>query len=205
MSSQYTKPGIAAIALALLFPIYWSGIFIFGAQGEDAVSALYNDIQIFTSFDLLFVLIGALEIYIYVNLAKAVNEQLNASSVKVLLGIMIVTVALFHGIVVVDIYLNFAAPALTQSSIETVISGATIISIIALTMFTISALVLSIILLTMHQQITSMLKYFSVILLTVCILQITIFLAIVNIFLFPIALIVLAMYFFKDPETLEVI
>lgn len=205
MNGNYLKPGIAAITLALLFPIYWSSVFIFGSDGRDFIDVMRQEVQTFSGFDILFLLIGALEIYIYVSLSRAIEAQLNSSATKILLMIMIASVGLLHGLVFVDFYLAIYPLEATSSSIDSVVGTSVVMSISALVVYSIAGLILSVVLLMQSQGNAPMLKYFGILLLIVCLLQITIFLAIFNLILFPVSLIVLAFYFLKDPETLEVI
>lgn len=205
MSSHYVKPGIAAIVLALLFPIYWSSIFIFGAGGGDWFDLVREEIQTFSGFDALFLLIGALEVYIYLSLLRTIENQLDSSFAKALLIIMMAAVALFHSLVMVDMYLAAFSSALSSNMVDSIVGISVAMSIITLSIYTIAGLILSVFLLMHNVSTNPMLKYFAVLLLLVCLLQITLFLAIVNLVLFPLALIILAVYFLKDPEMVEVV
>lgn len=205
MKSSYFKPGIAAIVLAVLFPLYWSFLLVFGPSYESLSQALRAELTTFDLLDGLFILIGVLEVYVYLSLIRSFNERLSSSLARATLFIMIGAVVFFHCIVFVDLYLAIFKSDLTEKMIDGVIEVSTFVAISGLVIYIISGLVLSAVLLMRGQELASELKYFALIFLIVCLLSATILLSAINLLLFPVALIVLAVYFLKDPETLEVV
>lgn len=203
MNSQNKMPGIAALALALLFPIYWGSALYWSSFSGDVFEFLKTDMQTFTAYDVLFLVIGVLEIYVYLSLAKALKEQLNSSSISLFLMIMAFTSALFHATVFIDVWLSLVS--ISASAVEDIVSISLFVSVAALVISTLAALICSILLLMKHSFINGTLKVFSILLLIVSFFQITVLFSAVNLLLFPCTLILLAMYFFKDPESLEVI
>ena len=205
MNSQNTLPAVAALALAFLFPIYW-GIALYSGNIEGDFSAYFkHDMQAFTPIDMLFVIIGLLEMYIYFSLAKSLQEQLNTKTLYILLMIMVATCGLFHATVLVDVWFSLFGTGMSIISIENVIAATQYIAVIALGLATILTFVCSIVMLSKFAQLPSMLKVLSVLLLVLSVFQMTVILSAFNLLLFPCILILLSVYFFKDPETLEVI
>ncbi|MCW8880026.1 MAG: hypothetical protein OQJ89_03930 [Kangiellaceae bacterium] len=205
MRSNYLKPGIAAIVLAVLFPLYWSFILIVGPAYEDLSQAIRLELMTFDWMDGLFILIGILEVYVYLSLIRSFDERLNSSLARAVLFIMIGAVVFFHCIVFVDLYLTVFQNQLAEKTIESVIEVSVFIALSGLVIYIISGFILSVVLLARSQDLPKELKYFAVIFLLVCLLGATILFSVINLLLFPVALIVLAIYFFKDPETLEVV
>ena len=205
MNGNYIMPGIAAIALALLFPLYWSIVLVLGVDSQGFVEALREDMLTLSWMDGLFLLIGILEIYVYLSLVRAFNDQLNSNAAKILLFIIVGTIFFFHVGVFADLFLVFAQDGMSHQAIDTLVSTSVYIAVASLVVYIIAGIGLSIVILTKNNQNTSLLKYFAVLLLIVCLLQATVLFAIVNLLMFPIALVILAVYFFKDPESLEVV
>jgi hypothetical protein len=205
MNKQNKISGIAAILLAVLFPIYWSSIFFVDSFNGDALSFIKADMMSFSGYDLLFIVIGTLEVFIYLRLAQTLKEQTNLNSARLLLMVMVFATALFHGTVLFDVWLHFASASMSAAAIDNMTSVGLFIAVLALAVATIAALVCSVLLLINREQVTSLLKVFGIFLLIVSLFQITVLFSVINILLFPCTLILLAMYFFKDPEALEVI
>lgn len=146
-----------------------------------------------------------MEVYIYINLIRVFKDQLNASSVIISLYIMLGSIAVFHATVLVDLFLAMSGGNMTDTLLKPIVEVSLFIAIASLVIYSLAGLVLSILLLMRAKESSKLLKYFSVLLLIVCLLQLTVFLAIVNIVLFPLALAILAAYFLKEPDTVEVV
>ena len=81
-NKDYLLPGVAAIFVAVISPIYWLGMSSpIGnfALGQDMLSLGFSDI--------LFASILLLTIYIYLNLKNILNEQLNFNHIDLLVWI----------------------------------------------------------------------------------------------------------------------
>lgn len=205
MNGNYVKPGIAAIVLAVLFPLYWSIVLVVGADGKDFEQAIREDMLSLTWIDGLFLLIGVLEIYIYMSLIRAFRDQLNSSAARILLFVIIGSIFFFHASIFADLFLVFFQDSISNDTIDGVVSTSVYTAIAALVVYVIAGLGLSVVILTKNSVNAPLLKYFAVMLLIICLLQATILFAIVNLIMFPVALVMLAIYFLKDPETLEVV
>lgn len=104
----YRTAGVAAIILAVLFPIYW-------LQGELSLEALRADIMTLNVWDGLFVLIGGLEVAVYLALSRLCRDQVGGTLASVLLVIMAVMVGVFHATILADI--TFALACLQSTLI----------------------------------------------------------------------------------------
>ena len=205
MNNNHVMPGVAAIVLALLFPLYWLSVLVLGVADMDFADALRNDMLTLSWMDALFLVIGLLEIYIYISLSNAFKERLHSNAARILLYVIIGSVVIFHGFVLADVYLAFNQESMSGTTVDSVLSVSIYSSVAALVVYTVAGIALSIVLLMKSELNAPLIKYFAVLLLIMCILQATIIFALVNILLFPVALIILALFFFKDPEMLEVV
>ncbi|EGN75480.1 hypothetical protein A28LD_1093 [Idiomarina sp. A28L] len=199
-TNAFKSAGIAAIALAILFPVYW--LYAFGTLSAESFEvAFQEDLTSLNGWDALFVVIGVLEIAVYVVLALFCRNQLNGSLPAALLIIMAVVVGLFHATVLVDITLALGLATLS----DTLINVTVIFSLICLFLYAVVAFIFAISMLIRFAQLSMPLKVFSVGLLIACVFQFTVVLGIVNIFLFPVLLIVLAIQFFRGDHEVEVV
>lgn len=205
MNSNFAKPAIAALALAVLFPIYWLSAFYWGSDTTDIFSFLKTDMTTFSRLDILFLIIGVLEVYVYFSLATSLKDRINSKSLEIILMIMVASSAMFHATVIIDIILQLLNGSMSSAAIDMTISVGLIVSIGALFVLSLSTLICSIMLITKHHKIASTLKVFSILLLIVSFLQLSVLFSVFNLFMFPCTLVLLAMYFFKDPDSLEVL
>lgn len=199
-ANSFKTAGIAAIALAILFPVYW--LYAFGTLSAESFEvAFQEDLTSLNGWDALFVVIGVLEIAVYVVLARLCRNQLNGSLPAALLIIMAVVVGLFHATVLVDITLALGLATLS----DTLMNVTVIFSLICLFLYAVVAFIFAISMLIRFAQLSMPLKVFAIGLLIACVFQFTVVLGIVNIFLFPVLMIVLAMQFFRGDHELEVV
>ena len=196
-TSTYMATGIAAIVLALLFPVYW----LFGLA-DISLEAMRADFMTLNGWDLLFVVIGALEIIVYVVLARFFHDQLGGALASILLMMMAVMVATFHATVVFDVFLGLGLGA---SIAETIVNIGIVVSVVSLILYTFTALTLAIVLLTRFAELPALIRVFSIGLLLSCIFQLTVFLAVINIFLFPLLMLLLAAHFLRGEHPVEVV
>ncbi len=203
MTSHYLKPGIAAIALAILFPTYWIYIFISG--GDDYATAYQSDMLSLDWIDALFLLIGVLEVYIYFSLRNTFSNLIKTRASQAALMIMASMVVIFHSTLILDVFFFFSNANAASTSVSRLIDISFIISVAALIGFSLSGLVLSALMLLKKHHSGGLIKTFAVILLIMCAFQLTVVFSFLSIVLFPMALIVLAVYFLKEPEMVEVV
>ncbi|MBN4057486.1 hypothetical protein JYT73_01375 [Pseudoalteromonas haloplanktis] len=203
LNRDYLLPGIAAGLLAVIFPMYW--ISVFGETLDGLGEALKLDLQSLNFSDLVFVLIGALEIYVYLSLRKALKDMFDVEGVRILLCVLAVLVLAFHATVLCDVYLAVAGDKASNDVIESISIIAMAVSAGSLGMYALVGLITAALLLTKRHGMSSLLTVFSILLLLMCVLQLTVIFAYLNVFLFPAALLILMVFFIKKPEQIEVI
>ncbi len=203
MSQQYLKPGIAAIALAILFPIYW--IYVLTTGGDDYAAAYQNDLLTLSWLDALFLLIGALEVYIYLSLRNTFNNLIKTKAARAALAIMASMVVVFHAPLILDLIFFISNANAQSTTVIQWIEISFVSSIVALTIFSLTGLIFGVMLLVKKQYSGGLIKAFAVILLLMCAFQLTFVFSFLSIILFPLALTTLAIYFLKEPETVEVV
>lgn len=202
MNRDHALPGYTAIVLALLFPIYWVSALGFGEPSF--IEAFLADVTQFTARDILFVLIGAMEIYIYLSLRKILLERLHGNLPATLLLLMAIVVGIFHATVLFDVVLAFG-PAMAESTREYLVTASAVMAISGLIVYALIALVLSITLLVGKAELPALLKIFAALLMVCCVLQLTIVFGAINVILFPIVLLVLAAFFVRGRHEVEIV
>ncbi|MCH8500811.1 MAG: hypothetical protein LAT77_02745 [Aliidiomarina sp.] len=199
-TQSYKYASAAAVVLAILFPIYWLSPHWW--SGDSFTQIMTQDIQVLDFWDGLFVLLGVLEITVYAFLLKQFSHQLESTTPSFLLILMMVFVALFHATVFVDV--GYALGLFAHDP-ETLVLGVGIYALIMLFLYAVSAFIFAITLLMRFRQLNGIMKVFATGLLIACVFQFTVILGIINIFLFPILMLLLALNFYRGENEVEVI
>ncbi|HET8817328.1 MAG TPA: hypothetical protein VFM61_07775 [Pseudidiomarina sp.] len=199
-SNFYQFAGMAALALAVLFPIYWLGVF--GLAIDNYESGFVDNITTLDAWDVLFVIIGALEVFVYLALRESFKHQIEGGLAAVALLVMAALVALFHLTVVVDISLSMG---LLANYSEGLIEFVLIASLVILFLYAAVAFVFAIALLLRFAELSMLMKVFACGVLIMAVFQFTVILGIANIFLFPVLMLLLAVHFWRGEQTVEVV
>lgn len=199
-SNFYQWAGMAALALAILFPIYWLGVF--GLAIDNYENGFLENITTLDAWDVLFVIIGALEVFVYLALRQSFKDQIEGGLAAVALLVMAALVALFHLTVVVDISL---AMELLASYSDGLIEFVLIASLVILFLYAAVAFVFAIALLLRFAELSMLMKVFACGVLIMAVFQFTVILGIANIFLFPVLMLLLAVHFWRGEQTVEVV
>ena len=194
--------GIAAIALAALFPIYW--IFSLSDAMGDFEASMRANLTALNFNDLLFLVLGILEVYVYLSLRKTLKDYMGTTAAQQLLLLMCIAVIAFHSTLIFDLYLAMAQAPSTET-LDSLNNIAIAVSIGGLIIYSILGLVFAILLMLKAKEISSLIKVFSILLLISCALQLTVVFSFVSLLLFPAAMLVLAIYYFKSPTSVEVV
>ncbi len=200
MKNDYLLPGIAAIIIAVIFPalmIYeildfgdgnWKSLLVGGGDWgfEDAV----------------FLVMGLLLVFVFYNFKKILNEQLNFKSLDVLLWVLIGLSVLFH-----IVFLGFEAiisvtDFKNSDGLGIAFGGITLSTLVA---FGVVDIIIGIIILTNHQKLPTILKALGVISIIQGVFEVSIILFFLVIISFPIYMLILAVYFLRKLETIEVV
>ena len=178
-NNRFLFPAIAAMVLALLFPIYWYTQFGNMTSGGEA---LIRDLSGLNPSDLVFLLIGILNVYIYLSLKKFLNERHEFNAADIPFGTR----------------LNFP-------SHEGLVDGNIAALIISTIVFGGLNIALGFILFTRSREFLGTLKAFAVVLMIEGFFEVTVIFSVISIVIFPLTLIILAILFLREPEVLEVV
>jgi len=202
MTRHPALPGYIAIALALLFPAYWIPTLSSGL--ESFADAYRTDVMQLSAMDLLFVMIGVMEIYIYLSLRRLFQERIDGALPATLLLLMAITVGVFHATVLVDV-VGSVGSTLDEPVRERLVAASAVVMIAALFVYAVLGLVLSIVLLMRRAALPRLLTVFAVLLAVACVLQLTVVGGLLNVVLFPLILLVLALLFIRGDHEVEVV
>ena len=199
-NKDYLLPGVAAIFVAVISPIYWIGMSSpMGdfALGQDMLSLGFPDI--------LFASILLLTIYIYLNLKHILNEQLNFNHIDLLVLIMVAINILWMSTLFLDIASTVLPDNIVTQNKDAFLKINLSVSIGAIVILGIIDLLIGILLLAKSTELPTLLKIFAIMSVIQGVLGITVVFAATLIFIFPITLIILAMFFLRKPESLEIV
>ena len=199
-NKDYLLPGVAAILLAVLSPIYWIGMSSpMGdfALGQDMLSLGFPDI--------LFASILLLTIYIYLNLKNILNEQLNFNHIDLLVLIMVAINILWLGTLFLDVASTVLPENIVTQNKDAFLKIGLSMGIGAIVILGIIDLLIGILLLAKSTELPTLLKIFAIMSVIQGVLGITVVFAATLIFIFPITMIILAMFFLRKPESLEIV
>ncbi|MCJ8319053.1 MAG: hypothetical protein MJK12_05440 [Colwellia sp.] len=197
-NNNYLLPGVTAILLAVLFPIYWIQEIILGTYNDN--ESYFSTMGQLSFSSWVFLSIGLLSIYIYYCFKRILHDQLNFKSIDVLLWLMISTsMVFFLGLFLLDVW-----PASADSN-ELRMSLTYTISIGSMIIFGLVDITIGIILLRHFDMLPNLLKAIAIVSLIQGIFELSIIFNFAVIFIFPVYLIILAVYFLRKPEMIELV
>jgi uncharacterized membrane protein len=203
-NSDYTLPGIAAIALAILFPLYW--VIVISSGMLDSRISFYQSTIGFAWSDLLFVFVGLLTVYVYLCLKRLLNQQYGFSGVNLPLNILIACSAIyFFALAALDLVMDVFGDGLGLSVHKFVINANITISVGSLLVYGIADILMGVLLLKNSDNDSSILKTLAIVAIIQGIIEITIIFSPALIAIWPLMLVVLAILFMHKPDQLEVI
>ena len=200
-NNDYLYPGVAAIALAILVPVYWLGM----APTVGDSDILWPDMMSLGLSDVLFAAIPLLNIYIYLNLKTLLNERWNFSHIDSLVLIMVAINILWVSTLLFDVANALSAESTAIQNRETFLAIASSVGVGAVFLFGVVDLLIGIFLLAKASGLPTLLKVFAILSVIQGVLGITVILAAALIFIFPVTLIILAMFFLHKPESIEIV
>ncbi len=190
---------LCAILLAVLFPIYW--FTALGGAIQNAEVALRQDLTSLDGWDFLLLVIGVLEIVVYLGLRQFFLNQINGGLPATLLLVLAALVAVFHSSLLIDLTAGLNLIVLSASFINSI----AIASVVILALHAVVLLALSITLLTRFSDLSPLLKAFTCVALIAAVCQISVFFALLNLILFPILMLITAIHFYSGDTTVEVV
>lgn len=194
-NNEYLLPGLGALALAILFPVYWfTEIGMAGYFPE--IDALANGLS---PLDIVFLLVGALNIYFYLSLRRILVDHHQYKKLNVVLAIMIGFCAAFHlGTFFVDALASSVDSDLASGLIVTI----TLVSLIA---FGVLDIIVGIMLLRDGGEMAALIRIFAVVTLIQGIFEVSIVFSPLVLIVFPLSALFLAVHFLRPAEMVEVV
>lgn len=203
MNREYALPGVVAIVLAVLYPLYWlSGLFV--SDGSSLFEIFRADVTRLSAMDGLFVLIGLMEIYLFMKLRHALQQQLNGGLASSLALCMAIGVGLMTATVLFDVVVALG-PGLSDSGTNLVVKFAGATFLIIGILIGLVGLLLAISLLAGSADYTVLLKLFAVVLLICSLMFLSVILAPIAYIIYPVALLLLAAWFLRGGGEVEVV
>ncbi len=191
--NNYLLPGIAAIFVAILFPMAWF---------YEILSSLSGDYEIVFQFDIssiIFLVIGLATVFIYYSFMKLLHDHHNYRSADfALISMIIFNVIYYLGFFLLDVISPWSN-TLIGITASTWAFFASIIIFGAIDVF------ISLTILMNYKDLPSQFKIFAIINLVLGILELTLFLSPVALILFPVVAIQMALIFLKKPEMIEIV
>lgn len=200
-NNDYLYPGVAAIALAILVPVYWLGM----APTVGDSDILWQDMMSLGLSDVLFAAIPLLNIYIYLNLKTLLNERWNFSHIDSLVLLMVAINILWVSTLLFDVANALSAESTATQNRETFLAIGSSVGVGAVFLFGVVDLLIGIFLLAKASGLPTLIKVFAILSVIQGVLGITVILAATLIFIFPVTLIILAMFFLHKPESIEIV
>ena len=200
-NKDYLLPGVAAIFVAVISPIYWLGM----AASVGDSDVLWQDMMSLGFSDILFASILLLTIYIYLNLKNILNEQLNFNHIDLLVWIYAAINILWVSTLLLDVASAVLPENIVSQNDGTFLNIGLSIGVGAIVILGIIDLLIGILLLAKSTELPTLLKIFAIMSVIQGVLGITVVFAATLIFIFPITMIILAMFFLRKPESLEIV
>ena len=198
---DYLLPGVAAIFVAVISPIYWIGM----SSSVGDYDILWQDMMSLGFSDILFASILLLTIYIYLNLKNILNEQLNFNHIDLLVLIMVAINILWMSTLFLDIASAVLPENIVTQNKDAFLKINLSVSIGAIVILGIIDLLIGILLLAKSTELPTLLKIFAIMSVIQGVIGMTVFLSVTLIFIFPITMIILAMFFLRKPESIEIV
>jgi len=194
-NNDYLLPGIAAIAVAILYPFYW--IVVINLDQLNFSSEFIHLPTGISSF--IFLAVGALSFYLYYGFMQLLHDQHNFKGADIaLISILVITIIFHLGTFILDL----ASPWLGQDLSNGLSSWLLILSII---IYGVVDILLAIILLRQRENLSSLINAFAIINLVMGILEVTVIFSFATLVIFPLVAIILAMVFLRKPEMIEIV
>ena len=166
---------------------------------------LWQDMMSLGFSDILFASILLLTIYIYLNLKNILNEQLNFNHIDLLVWIYAAINILWVSTLLLDVASAVLPENIVSQNKDTFFKIGLSVSIGAIVILGIIDFLIGILLLAKSTELPTLLKIFAIMSVIQGVLGITVVFAATLIFIFPITLVILAIFFLRKPESLEIV
>lgn len=202
--NRYLAPAISAIMLAILFPIYW--ISQFWVVGSDGGETLYMNLTRLNPSDLVFLIIGVLNIYVYLAFKRFLNDRHAFSGADIPITLIVIVVAVYtFGSLATDTLMHFFGDNLQLPWHQATLNGNTVAMLVSTFVFGVLDILLGVFLFTQARNFSHVLKAFAVIIIIQGAFELTVVFGFLAFALFPVALTLLAILFVRQPDELDVV
>ena len=197
MNNDYVWPGLAAIALAMLTPVFW--LYVALSDYTDGIG------QGLVAADWVFLLMGFVTVYVYYALRRILHDHHNFRDLDIFLAMIIaVNVVFYLGGFALELFAplfgdNLAARHESALGLNMLLTAGCTVA------FGIIDILIAFVLMRNSAQLPYPVKVFAIVTLIQGIFELTILFSFFTAVIYPVALIVLAVYFLRKPETIEVI
>lgn len=203
-NSDFVKPSIAAIAIAAIYPLYW--IYEFAWGDTDFSVPYYAESSSLEFADLIFLILGALSIYVYVSLKRILHEHHNYHHIDIPITLIVANAIFFYvGIFAIDATMLLMGDQLSLGTQEFLVVGMMIILVGSNIISGVLNILIAVMLLRDSQSLPSVVRAFAIVTLVVGLCEVTVLFALVTIFIYPVVFAILAAYFHRGPEMIEVV
>lgn len=198
-STSHKIFGLAALLLAVLFPVYWIGAI--GFSLDDTQMAWRKDFMSLDAWDLVFLIIGTLEIVVYIGLSRYFRHQINGRWASVLLMVMALLVAVFHSSLLIDVTIGLGMVEASTGVLDVMALAV----LIVLFLYSLTLLTLSVVLLAQFPRLSALVKVFAVVAAVTAIIQLSVVFSVANLLLFPFLMLIVSFHFFLGENNIEVV
>lgn len=200
---DYWRPALVAILLGILYPLYWV-LELSGDQGfppED-----FSAYLVWSSLDWLFLFLGGLNVYLYLSFRRILSEQLNYSGIDIPILIMVaVCVVFFFGLSFLQIVFPLAVGDSVVDYEEIALTIGVVVLVGSVVLGGVSEILIGCLLLRDSSTMPPLVRIFAIITLIMGVFDLTLIFSFISLFIFPVSMLVLAMYFMSKPEMIEVV
>ena len=196
--------GIAAISLAILFPLYW--VYMISTGVFDSGVNYYQTTLKFGFDDVWFILLGVLSIFVYWNLKKVLDNHLGYSAVGVPITLAIIACGAYtFGLAGLDAFMSIFSNQVGLNTHKFVLGAQYLIGVGGLIVFGVADILIGALILKNADHDSAVLKVLAIVMIIQGILELTVFLSPLIIGVFPITLIIMSVIFLTKPQAIEVV
>ena len=194
-NNDYLLPGLAAIAVAILSPLYW--MIELGSISSSFPNSL--TVKELGVSNILFLVVGILSIVVYSGLIKILHDHFNNKKLDIaLISMMVWCVIFYGGTFFLDALSAYYDGELSVVFIQWLWIGGMIV-------FGVLDVLIAVLILKDSQELSSLLKSFAIVNLVMGFFELTVIFSIAAIFIFPVVFVILAVGFFRKPEMVEIV
>lgn len=203
-NNDFMAAGVAAISLAVLFPLYW--VYIISTGVFESGANYYQTTLEFSFDDVWFILLGLLSIFVYWSLKKVLDNHLGYSAVGVPIAIAIITCgAQAFGLAGLDAFMSIFSDQVGLSTHKFVLGAQYLIGVGALIVFGVADILIGALILKNAHHDSAVLKILGIVMIIQGALELTVILSPIVIGVFPVTLIIMSVIFLTKPQAIEVV